>query len=420
MDDDATRVARALVEMQHADEEDALVEDLARARFVLLGEGTHGTREFYTERARLTRRLIVEHGFDGVVLEADLSDTWRVHRFVAGTGEDAEELAALGDYQRFPRWMWRNEAWRPFVRWMARHARASGSAPEVWGLDVYGVHRTAEMAALLASRRDPSLGHRLRALYAGLGPASELAPRSVHAARAAEEALRSLVTHPGRAGEPGEAFAAELAARGVVGAVRWGRALSDPRASAWNVRDGHMADVLDRVAARPRPHGRLSRWVVWAHNSHVGDARPSELGRAGECSLGELVRSRHGEDAVRLVGFWTWSGSVTAARAWGEDPQRMHLRPAAPDTWEALCHRMGTPCFRLDSRDLTGLSERPERAVGVVYAPARERASHLFASHAPLRYDHVLYYDVTRALAPLDPWGAVATEDLPETWPFAL
>lgn len=423
MDDDADRIARTLVEMTHADEEDALVADVANARFVLLGEGTHGTYEFYAERARLTRRLIEEFGFRALLLEADLPDTWRVHRFVRGQGIDREELAALGDFQRFPRWMWRNEVVRPFVRWLA-HRNRSAPPVGVWGMDLYGLHRLADMAVHLVEGHDPAAGHRLRAIAHGLGGPDELLPRGAGATRAAaiflDEVHRG--TWPGEAG-----FAAGLAARGVYDAVAWSQVVRRDRASSWNVRDTHMADLVDAVVARLAvgdgvgTHGQLQpRVVVWAHNSHVGDARPSALGRSGEISLGQLLRERHGDSAVRLVGFATYEGTVTAARDWGQDPQRMHLRPAAPDTWEALFHRMGAPRFRLDLRRIGSPSERAERAVGVVYLPERERSAHLFGAHLHLRYDHLLYYDRTRALAPLDPWGALAEEDLPETWPFAV
>jgi erythromycin esterase-like protein len=424
MDDDASRIARTLVEMGHADEEDALVADLANARFVLLGEGTHGTWEFYAERARLTRRLIEDHGFRALLLEADLPDAWRVHRFVRGTSGDREELAALGDFQRFPRWMWRNEVVRPFVRWLAHRGR-SVEPVGVWGMDLYGLHRLADMAVHLVEGHDPRVAQRLRAILPGLGASDDLLPRGPAATRAAAIFLDEVL----RAAWPAEeGFAAGLAARGVHDAVAWAQVVRRARVASWNVRDTHMADVVDAVSAHlakpdaSRPHGGhlQPRVVIWAHNSHVGDARPSEIGRSGELSLGQLLRERHGDAAVRLVGFSTYEGSVTAARDWGQDPQRMHLRPAASDTWEALFHRMGAPRFRLDMRRVGSPSERPERAVGVVYLPERERSAHLFGAHLHLRYDHLLYYDRTRALAPLDPWGALAEEDLPETWPFAV
>jgi erythromycin esterase-like protein len=224
----------------------------------------------------------------------------------------------------------------------------------------------------------------------------------------------------GRGWDDEEGFAAVLAAQGVVDAVAWARVVLTRHTSAWNVRDTHMADVVDAVRARLAVAGAHPRVVIWAHNSHVGDARPSAFGRMGEVSLGQLLRQRHGHDRVRLVGALTYQGTVTAARDWGLDPHRMALRPAPPDSWEALLHAIGEPRFRVDLRHVGPTGDRAERAVGVVYLPHRERTAHLFPSRISERFDHLLYYDTTRALIPLDPWGAVAEEDLPETWPFAL
>ncbi len=338
-----------------------------------------------------------------------------MHRFVSGRSTDPEELAALGDFQRFPRWMWRNTVMRGWVRWMAHRARGAPSAWAVWGVDLYGLHRLGDMFHRIAAEQEAGLAARVHAALAGLGPEDERLPRGPGALRA----VRVLEALAGEVKEGDDALAARLAARGLRAAVDYGRVVLTRHTSGWNVRDLHMADVVGEVLASLGDQGRV---VVWAHNSHVGDARPSSFGRMGEVSLGQLLRQRLGADEVRLVGLLTHAGSVTAARDWGQDPHRMALRPAAAGSWEALLHALGAPSAWLDLRGLPPLGERDERAVGVLYHPHAERTAHLFPSRLPERYDHVLYTDRTRALVPLDAWGAVAGEEaeLPETWPFAL
>ena len=413
--DAAMTLARVARSCPRPHAEDELVRDLARARVVCLGESTHGTHEFYVQRARITRRLLVDHGFRALLLEADLPDTWRVHRFASGAASDREELAALGDFQRFPRWMWRNAVMRGWVRWMARSARSGAGTVGLWGMDLYGLHRLGEMVHRIASAHDPVLAARVHAALAGLGPEDERVPRGPGAARAARFLAEVVAEIPEGEG----ALAARLAARGVRAAVDYGRVVFTRHTSGWNVRDLHMADVVGEVLASLGDGGRV---VVWAHNSHVGDARPSAFGRMGELSLGQVLRQRLGADAVRLVGLLTRAGTVTAAHDWGGDPHPMTLRPAPAGGWEALLHTLGESQMWLDLRGLPVLAEREERAVGVIYVPRAERTAHLFASRLPERYDHVIYTDRTRALVPLDPWGAVAEEEpeLPETWPFGL
>ncbi len=312
------------------------VEELADligdARFVLLGEATHGTHEFYAVRAELTRRLIADHGFGGVAVEADWPEADRVDRYVRRAGADPGPAAALAGFRRFPPWLWRNPVVAELVAWLREHGRGAG----FHGLDL----------------------RRLR------------------------EAMSPVVDHAGAADPP---------------ATRDRR-----RSDAWNLRDVHMADRLDALHA----HTGGGRIVAWAHNSHVGDARATEAAARGELSLGQLMRERHG-DAVRLVGFTTHAGTVTAAREWGGPAERRVLRPSLDGSLERLLHDTGVQAGLLDLRRGALAGRRlSQRMVGVVYRPEAELWCHYLSAHPADQFDALVHLDETTALEPLEPWAA--------------
>lgn len=419
---------------------DPLLARIGEARFVLLGESTHGTHEFYAERARITRRLIEEKGFAAVAVEGDGPDAHRIDRFVRGRGEDDEAIDALGDFRRFPAWMWRNADVLDLVGWLRAHNDRVPSERRVafHGLDLYAMH--AAMRAVIAWLEgvDPAAALRARERYgcfedfgadpheygshAGFGIRPDCGP-------AVTDQLVELLRAEGeRRGEAGETvdddFFALQCARLVVGAEAYYKAAFGGRATSWNLRDAHMADTLDRLAEHLADTGRPAKVVVWAHNSHVGDARASDLGRTGELSLGQLCRERHGDETF-VVGFSTHRGTVTAADGWDRPAGRMAVRPAAPDTYEDLLHRVGHERFLLDLRDLGEAAgalaeERFERAIGVVYKPASERWSHLFRACLPRRFDALIHVDETRAVEPLERTSRWEAGELPETFPSAL
>lgn len=401
----------------------ALAEDKT---FVLLGEATHGTRDFYRLRADISRRLIVEQGFDAVAVEGDWPDAWRVNRFVQGGGDDTAD-AALSDFERFPQWMWRNREVREFVDWLREHNRNLPADARVgfYGLDMYSLYRSADAViqylarvdpdeAVLARRRYAALDHVREPQVYGLQAASgqrtggrEGALRQLHLLRAAEAEYLSkngLATFD-------EQFFAERNAALVVSAEAYYRAMFASRANTWNLRDAHMRDTLFALAGYRHRRGGSGRVIVWAHNSHVGDSRATEMHERREWNLGQLVREQAGDDAL-LVGFTTYTGTVSAASEWGGEVEYKRVRPALPESWEHLFHATRLDRFFLPLREAAAepLHEHMlERAIGVLYLPHSERASHYFDASLAAQFDAVFHLDETEAVEPLGlprPWGA--------------
>ena len=306
-----------------ADDYDVIVERAARAGFGLIGEASHGTHEFYAMRAEITRRLIVEHGYTVVAVEADWPDADRVNRFVHGRGDDEDADEALSDFRRFPTWMWRNTAVAEFVLWLREHNDGlPDGAPKVgfYGLDLYSLHRSMHEVIAYLEDIDPDAAERARQRYAcfdhfgrdpqvyayetGLGGAEPCERQAVAQLVELQRMAAEGFEHNGHLDDDRQ-FYAEQNARLVVDAERYYRAMFRGGVTTWNMRDRHMADTLDAlVDHRSRRHGRPVKAVVWEHNSHVGDARATELGQAGELNVGQLARERHGRD-VLSVGFTT-------------------------------------------------------------------------------------------------------------------
>jgi erythromycin esterase-like protein len=423
---------------------DPLLRRAAGATTVLLGEASHGTHEFYRVRAEITKRLIRQCGFTAVAVEADWPDAWRVNRFVQGKAGDQDAEEALAGFRRFPQWMWRNADVLDFVGWLRAH-NETRAGPEngvgFYGLDLYSLH--ASMGAVVEYLRivDPAAAERAARRYAcfdhfgsdpqeygyaatlGLSPTCErevLTQLVELRAAAAEYALRD-----GRVAAD-DLFFAERNAQVVATAERYYREMFRSHAGSWNLRDRHMAETLDALIRFLESRDRAPRVVVWAHNSHQGDARATEQSERGEVTLGQLARERYGDQAL-LVGFTTWSGSVTAASDWDGPVERKRVRPALAGSYEALFHGLDGINFYLDLRGRNDAVEalqspRLERAIGVIYRPATERLSHYFHARLPAQFDALLHYDVTRAVEPLErtpAWERGAAE-LPETFPSSL
>ncbi len=421
---------------------DALMALLGDARIVLLGEASHGTHEFYRERARITRRLITERGFTAVAIEGDWPDAYRVNRYVHGQGADRDAEEALRSFARFPTWMWRNADMLDFVGWLRtfnerRHhtARKAG----FYGLDLYSL--TASMEAVIAylDEQDPQAAKRARARYqclqpyggegADYGQAVLLGVGEPCRRRVIEQLVElrrragGYLARDGIAAED-EYFFAEQNAAIVANAEEYYRTMFGDRAGSWNQRDRHMADTLDHLLAHLDRHGGSAHVVVWAHNSHIGDARATEMSGRGELNIGQLLRERHGRDVVS-VGFTTYSGTVTAASDWGAHPERKRVRRALPDSYEALLHDTHSPAFLLcplaageSGRALQ--DPRLERAIGVIYRPQTERQSHWFGASVTRQYDALVHIDSTRAVEPLERTPKWELGEPPETYPSAL
>lgn len=437
---DAVREAAHLL-AGAAGDYDPLMELIDDARLVLLGEASHGTHEFYRERAQITKRLIKERGFTAVAVEADWPDAYRVNRYVRGVGDDAEAIDALADFKRFPAWMWRNADVLDFVGWLRDYndelpmsARAG-----FYGLDLYSLHASIEAVLNYLDRIDPDASKRARYRYSCFDHFGEDVQSYGYAAgfglsdTCEAEVIEQLVELQRRAAEyakrdglvaADEFFFAEQNARLVKNAEEYYRSIFRGRASSWNLRDRHMAETLHALMAHLEGRGRNPKAVVWAHNSHLGDARATDMGQGGELNVGQLIRERYGSEAV-LVGFSTYRGTVTAASNWDGPAERKRVRPALAGSYEAVFHNVGEADFLLRLRDggdaMNGLREpRLERAIGVIYLPQTERASHYFYASIPDQFDAVLHFDQTRAVEPLErtaPWEA---GEVAETFPYGI
>ena len=420
---------------------DSLLDAIGDARIVLLGEASHGTHEFYRERAVITQRLISEKGFTAVAVEADWPDTYRINRYVRGTGSDEEAIDALGDFGRFPTWMWRNADVLDFVGWLRAHndTQPVDGRAGFYGLDLYSLRASMQAVLAYLAKVDPDAARRARVRYGcfdqfgdemqqyGYAASSGLSPtceREVVAElldlhrRRAEYASRD-----GRVAAD-DFFFAEQNARLVRNAEQYYRTMFKGRVDSWNLRDQHMAETVKELFSfleRSKPGARL---VLWAHNSHLGDARATEMGEQGELNVGQLVRERFGRDAV-LVGFTTHTGTVTAASDWDGPAHRKHVRPSLAGSYERLFHDTGLPRFLLPLRSVPELAlalaaPRLERAIGVIYVPQTERRSHYFHARLPDQFDFVIHIDETRAVEPLERTSGWEVGEVAETFPSGL
>jgi erythromycin esterase-like protein len=425
-----------------ADDYDGLLELIGDARFVLLGEATHGTHEFYEQRARITQRLISEKGFTAVAVEADWPDAYRVNRYVRAEGDDGDAVSALAGFQRFPSWMWRNVDVVNFVDWLRAHNDGQPVADRAgfYGLDLYSLFTSMSEVLAYLDKVDPEAADEARKRYACFdhyGDDSQQYAYSAglgHAESCQREVITQLqqmqqraVTYMHRDGIAASDafFYAQQNARLVKNAEEYYRTMFRGRVSSWNLRDRHMAETLDALAVHlDQTRGRQTRIVVWEHNSHVGDARATEIGRLGEWNVGQLSRERYGDAAV-LVGFSTYAGWVTAASDWDGPAERKQVRPALPGSYEDVFHQAGLGNFMLPLRPRSParkalLDSRLERAIGVLYLPRTERQSHYFMAELPQQFDAVIHIDITEAVQPLEPTSHWDTGEAPETYPIGL
>ncbi len=417
---------------------DELFDLIGDRHLVLIGEASHGTHDFYRERARITRRLIDDHGFNAVAVEADWPDAYRVNRYVMGLSSDPDADTALRDFRRFPAWMWRNRDVADFVEWLRARNQAHhhpATRARFYGLDLYSLRASIEAVVGYLEAVDPAEAARARARYScfdhvgGEGQAYGYALAFASAIPCEDEVVAQLLELRRRSEAylrrdgwiaEDELFFAEQNAVLVRDAEEYYQQMYRAEVSSWNLRDRHMANTLDALLEHLRRQLGHAKVVVWEHNSHVGDARATAMGARGELNVGQLARQRHGGDTW-LIGFTTYDGRVTAASDWGAPAERKHVRPARPDSHEALLHRVGSPSFWIDTSDdpvrEALLVPRLERAIGVIYRPETELQSHYFDARIAAQFDALIHIDRTRALTPLDPTALWDRGEPPETFP---
>ena len=436
-----------------ASDYDPLLELIGDARFVLLGEASHGTHEFYRERACITQRLIAEKDFTAVAVEADWPDAYRVNRYVRNSRHmdknnvDTNAKEALAGFKRFPAWMWRNTDVVQFIEWLRGYNDSLlPNSPKVgfYGLDLYSMFTSIEEVLHYLDKVDPDEAQRARTRYAcfdhynkdsqsygqavGFGLSGSCENDVVAQLRGLNARAVNYLQNDG-SDAIDALFYAQQNARLVIHAEEYYRTMYRGHVSSWNLRDQHMVETLDALARHlsqnnPNTSGKPAKIVVWAHNSHIGDARATEVGQIGEWNVGQLAREKYGSKAV-LVGFTTYQGTVTAASDWDASAERKRVRPALVGSYEAALHEAGIANFMLPLNKQNPLTQalfarRLERAIGVIYRPETERQSHYFYSHMPQQFDAVLHFDHTRAVEPLELASLWSTGEAPETFPVGV
>ncbi len=395
-----------------ANDYDKLLQLIGNARFVLLGEASHGTHEFYFERGAITKRLIAEKGFSVLAIEADWPDSARVHHYVRSASADSDANEALSGFRRFPTWMWRNTVVLEFIEWLRdfnKNIDPKRARVGFYGMDLYSLH-----ASIDAEPQEYGYATTVGAIesceHAVIEQLTELQRKATE-----------LLSRDGEVAAE-EFFFAEQNARLVKDAEQYYRAMFRGRASSWNLRDRHMAETVENLVAH-LDGSRQPKAIIWAHNSHLGDARATEMSHYGELNVGQLIRERFRDDAM-LIGFTTHHGTVTAASDWGAPAQRKNVRPALRGSYEELFHETGLPRFWIDLRGAGQIGvlqqRRIERAIGVIYRPESERLSHYFHARLPEQFDAVIHIDETRAVEPLERTSIWDSSELPETYPFKV
>lgn len=425
-------IRRRVRRLEMDDRLDDLVARIGDARIVLMGEASHGTSEYYLWRARLTRRLIEEKGFSFVGVEGDWPDCYELNRYVKtydGTPGHAGDV--LDAFDRWPTWMWANWEVVTFAEWLRTHNRDRDFAQRVgfYGLDVYSLWESLEAVLDHVTQYHPAEIPRVRTALACLHPFDREPQNYALSIRYVSEdcedeivdVLRAVQARPARyPDDPERHFNAEQNARAAVGAERYYRAMIRNDHQSWNVRDTHMADTLDRLLTH---HGPNAKAIVWEHNTHVGDARATDMADAGMTNIGQIVRERYGRENCFLVGFSGYEGAVIAGDYWGAPMEAMSVPPAREGSWEHLLYEIDPSdllLFSGDLRELPGIRERRgHRAIGVVYDPERERFGNYVPTDLVERYDALLAFRTTTALHPLHLTQRSLREP-PETYPYAV
>lgn len=413
-----------VVPLKESDENyDAVLEHIGDARIVMIGEASHGTHEFYQARIKISQRLIKEHGFMAVAIEGDWPDAHRVHRYLQGEGNAELCEQALDNFQRFPSWMWRNTTLPPFLSWLRKYNDNLPAAQKIgfFGLDLYSLNASIQAVIDFLSKIDPEAAQRAKQRYScfdHLHQDPQIYGYLIHSGikkACIHEAVAQLVELQHRAFEylhrdgiavEDEYFFATQNARLVKNAENYYRSMLEGRVSTWNIRDQHMAETLNVLAAHLETRFKQpAKIIIWAHNSHIGDSRATEMGERNEFNLGQLVREQYDTHSYSL-GFSTYEGTVMAASDWGMPGEKKQVRPGLQGSFEDLFHHLKHKNFFLNLSDNKKLETyldipRLQRAIGVVYLPDTERYSHYFFTQLPYQFDGLIHFDSTHALQPL-------------------
>jgi len=417
-----------------ADEQaiNALVENIGDARYVLLGEASHGTHEYYTWRTRITKKLIEEKGFSFVAVEGDWPDCYRVNRYVKNypdAGTSAKEV--FQSYNRWPTWMWANWETIALAEWMKNRneGRAFNQKAGFYGLDVYSLWESFDAIITYLEKKDPKTAHTAKKAWQCFEPFGDTegqgyARATLMVPQLCEGEVIDLLTQVRKNmttynTDPEAVLSAEQNAQVIVNAQQYYRAMVRPGPQSWNLRDHHMVNTLERLM---QFYGPKSRTVVWEHNTHIGDARATDMARDKMVNVGQLLNERHAKDGVYAVGFGSWQGTVIAAEEWGAEMQEIEVPEARAGSWEDILHKMDAKdrvvFMNKSLQDEIGKINIAHRAIGVVYDPQSEMFGNYVPSKIPHRYNAFIFIDQTSALHPLHlrPDG----HQIPETYPFGV
>ena len=402
---------------------ESLLDKIGDARFVLMGEASHGTHEFYQTRIELTQQLIEKKGFMAVMIEADWPDAYRVHRYVQGKGDANQSEESLDDFKRFPPWMWRNTTLPPFLKWLrAYNDKIPSTSGKVgfYGLDLYSLHTSMQAVITYLKTVDATAAKHAIQYYScfdrlNIDPqtygylASSGVKKSCMDEAVAElcEIQHHAFDYLRRDGIPAEDeyFFAMQNARVVKNAETYYRSMFEGHASSWNIRDRHMVETINILVDHlEHRFNKPAKIIVWAHNSHVGDARATDMSERGEVNVGQLVREQHTE--TYSIGFSMYDGFVTAASDWDAPAHCRAIVPGLPGSYEELFHQVPYKNFILNIRGNETLEHylkipRLQRAIGVIYRPDTERQSHYYFTHLPYQFDSIIHFDRTNAVCPL-------------------
>ncbi|MCA0754210.1 erythromycin esterase family protein [Paenibacillus sp. N4] len=389
-----------------------LLERAGRAKYVLLGEASHGTSEYYKDRAALSKRLIADFGFRFIAVEGDWPSCYTLNRYVKGCGDTGNDVReALRDFARWPEWMWANREIVELAEWLRKYNADKPDSEKAgfYGIDVYSLWESmSEILSYLEAMPGSDLEAARRAFECFEPHGRDEQQYGISASFYGEgcegevvDLLRRLQDRWRQAGSDDreDALSAEMNALAVRGAEAYYRTMIRHDAESWNIRDRHMVEALEKLM---QYHGETARAIVWEHNTHIGDARWTDMAEEGMVNVGQLLREKHGSD-VFAVGYGTYRGTVIAGRSWGAPAQEMKVPEAITNSWEELLHRSGA-----DNKLLLFDEETPvldevtlgHRAIGVVYHPERERGNYV-PTVISKRYDAFLFFDQTHALSPL-------------------
>jgi erythromycin esterase len=423
-----SEIQKASHQLQNSSHLDPLMKEIADAKYVLLGEASHGTHEYYTWRTHISKRLIAEKNFSMIAVEGDWPDCYRLNRYVKGypdSGKDAVEV--LHAFNRWPTWMWANWEIVALAEWMRKHNKNLPANRKVgfYGLDVYSLWESLEAINNYLEKTDPDALKSVRKamecfephhVREGFSYASRDYGLSASCRREVENLLIDIRRKmPSYNSDYEAAFSAEQNALVAVNAERYYQVMMQGGEASWNIRDRHMNETLNRLM---NFHGKDAKIIVWEHNTHIGDARATDMNRSGLINVGQLVKEEHDKEGVIRVGFGSYEGSVMAGYQWGGKMNKMILPKAKPGSWEYFLHESGAYNKLILSNDIRNLNQPiGHRAVGVVYDPDFEFGNYV-PSLIPSRYEAFIYLDKTKALHSLHivPDGL----QMPETYPWGV